>query len=93
VSDWEKVAEACAEIIKRAVEAAPGSRWNRTGHLLSSIDASGDSVSVPSDRLQRDDLKQLFLEECVKDPTNDPQFNAALDESVTQMLEEELGYD
>ena len=87
----KRIAEACADRIRRDVRAAPGSRWQKTGKLLASIAADENGVSVSGDRLQGDRVAQLFADECVNDPTDDTAFNRALDAEVTELLEKELG--
>ena len=68
--DLEPAAEKIAERIKRAIQNAPGEKWNRTGKLLQSIRAVSSSdgsagVAVASDRLERPELMQQFMDEIV----------------------------
>lgn len=65
-----RVAARIRDRIKRAIDAAPGDRWNRTGQLLSSIrsieDTDGSAaVTVAPDRLQSDALAKLFADEII----------------------------
>jgi hypothetical protein len=65
--DFGDAGKALAELIKRRIVSAPGNRWNKTGRLLRSIAAverhDGVSVVATSDRLQRDEVAQLFADE------------------------------
>lgn len=82
---FEPAARAGADALRRAIAAQPGDKWDRTGHLASGLRASGDSVTHPSDRLQRDELKQRFFDEVVPD---DPTDDAAVAKAIEQVLSE-----
>ena len=84
-------AEAIAERIKREIQNAPGSRWNRTGELLRSIRAVSGSdgsagVVAASDRLNRIELLQQFMDEIVPDSLDDTA-RSAIAKSVNEAIE------
>lgn len=79
----EGPAEAIAEVVKDAIEAQPGNRWNRTGHLKRGVRADGGGVSVPGDRLASADVAQRFADEVMpSDPTRDPRVVEAFEDSL-----------
>lgn len=81
------IAEALAAELREAVERQPGAKWNRTGHLMRSIAASDDAVSVASDRLQRDDLAEKFADEVMPaDPLNDRRVQEATEKAVAEAI-------
>lgn len=84
-----RLAEVCADKIKRDIQAQPGDRWHKSGQLLRSVRAEGTAVVVTGDRLQRDETAQLFADECVNDPTREAAFDDAIDEVITAALRDE----
>jgi len=88
VSKPTPLAESCADVIRARIRTAPGGRWLQTGTLLRSVDADGTAVTVRGGRLQRDETAALFAAECVLDPTDETAFVEALDEVITELLEE-----
>ena len=81
------VAEATADVVKRAIAAQPGHKWDRTGRLRGGIRAVRNNVEHPSDRLQHDALKQRFVDEVVPaDPTTDSGVTRALEQIVDAMF-------
>jgi len=65
-------------------------KWNKTGHLLQSlktqVDSSGKAaVTVANDRLNTDDLAQLFFDEIVPHDLDNDALEA-LGEAVKQAL-------
>ena len=62
-TDLTPAAKAVADRIKRAIAAAPGTRWNKTGRLLGSIKANGEQVVAAADRLKSDEVAARFADE------------------------------
>jgi hypothetical protein len=90
----EEVAEAAAVAVVASVNAQPGGRWNRTGHLLASIRAvktGADEAGVEhaSDRLQHADLAERFAAEVLTfEPLDEPAVRAAIESVVDEMIGE-----
>ena len=86
------VASAIADRIKRSIHAAPGNRWNKTGHLLQSISVVGNSdgsagVTVAADRLRQPEMAGVFTREILTDPTRDSAVRSAISKAVADAIE------
>lgn len=82
------IAEAAAQAVKADIAAAPGDRWDRTGHLRAGIKASGGTVSVPSDRLQRPELVERFRAEIASasNPLAEPVVQRAIEAAIADAV-------
>lgn len=80
-------ADAMAIVLKEAVANQPGKKWDQTGHLRGGIRADGGDVVVPSDRLQRAELRERFQQEVVPVRiTEDPRVKRAIQRSLDEAV-------
>lgn len=79
--------EAIAEVVRDSIRAQSDNRWNKTGHLLSGIQASNGEVTAPSDRLTRPDLVERFAAEVLPDdPMTDRRVIAAAQSAMDRAV-------
>ena len=61
--DLKPMGDAIAANVRAAVEAQPGSKWDRTGTLKHGITATKAGVFAPEGRLQRAEVAKKFVDE------------------------------
>ena len=86
------IAAAVAKAIVAEINAAAGDKWNKTGVLVNGIraQASGKDyvVTVPRDRLQRDEVREKFFADIVaaRKPLTPKAVQSAIGEAIADMI-------
>ena len=102
VTDWatatadelaDPVAKVILEVVRDAIRAVPGNRWDKTGALISGLHVvrlgPGDyAVMPPEGRLENDTLMERLVTDVplLLDPTQHPRVQAAIVDALARAV-------